>query len=145
MTLPPIHVTVPYDPPPELHAVFYEQLGVVPTIVRADQERGADNLPVYVIMATPVAIFLKSLLEAMGNRAGTALGTVLEELLRPSGPAGRPPEVRLVDEQRRITIVIPVATSEDRRASAVLVELPAESLKDGTLLRWDPNGVWRSS
>jgi hypothetical protein len=146
MSPPQIHVTVPYDPPPEVHAVFYEQLGVVPTVVRADQDRGADDLPVYVIVATALAPFLKGLLETMGTQAGTALSNVLGRLLRPRGSAGPSFELRLVDERHRITVVVDPATAEDVRAFAKLAELPREGLKEGTLLRWDPKAaVWRSS
>ena len=146
MSPPQIHVTVPYDPPPEVHAVFYEQLGVVPTVVRADQDRGADDVPVYVIVATALAPFLKSLLETMGIQAGTALSNVLGRLLHPRGPTGPSFELRLVDERHRITVVVDPATADDARAFAKLAELPREGLKNGTLLRWDPKAaVWRSS
>ena len=146
MSAPQIHVTVPYDPPPELHALFYEQLGVVPIVVRADQDRGADDLPVYVILATAFAPFFKSLLETMGAQVGTALSNVLARLLRPRGPAGPSFELRLVDEQHRITVVVDPATAEDVRAFTKLAELPREGLKEGTLLRWDPKAAaWHSA
>jgi hypothetical protein len=150
-----MEIVVPHSPPEGLHAVVFEQLGVVPEI------RGPSRTGWTAVVMFVGAPFFAALLGRLGDAAATRLLAVLTRLSRRPGgadsadPRSDPDELRLVvADGHRVTFVLkrdllargPGPDAENDEATrpeagmmlAEMLRTDVGAYRDDAVLRWSP-------
>lgn len=150
-----MEIAVPDSQPEDLHAVVFEQLGVVPEIRGPSR---TDWTPVVMFVSAP---FFAALLGRLGDGAAARLLAVLTRLFRRPGgtdsadPRSDPDELRLVvADGHRVTFVLnrdiltrglePDTDNDEAtrpEAGTMLAEMLRTDIgayRDDAVLRWSP-------
>jgi hypothetical protein len=137
-----VAITLPFPAPPGLADELSEDLGVYPHI--DENTRGVDPATVGIVVATAMGVFVGGMIEEFGAQAAERLMRALGRLQRSSNRTD-PADLRLVDEENDVVIVVSPQAIADVHAMAALVAQERDVFQPGVELHWNlDSGRWHA-
>jgi hypothetical protein len=137
-----VAIALPLPAPSGLADELSEDLGVYPHI--EENARVIDPVTAGIVVSTALGVFVGGMIEEFGAEAAMRLTRALGRLQR-STHRTSPADLRLVDEENDIVIVVSPQAIADTRAMAALVAQERDVFQPNVELRWNSHsGRWHA-